>query len=97
MPYVVTIGELHRDGVVYKVGDVVPTMKGALAQQVAIGVVEWQTPEKPEPAVSAAASRLSEEKVHNEEASEAGRVLESARKKTAAKVTRTRRARKAVK
>lgn len=49
MPYIVTIGEVHRDGSVFKVGDVVPAMKGALAAQVAIGVVEWRTLEGPEP------------------------------------------------
>ena len=84
MPYIVTIGEVHRDGAVYRVGDAVPAMKGALAPQVEAGVVKWVTPEK-NPAVSAAAARLGEEKANNEAASEAGRILESARKKPGAK------------
>ena len=49
--------------------------------------------EKVTQSVSEAASRLSEEKANNDEASEAGRVLESARKKPPAKPN-TRRRRK---
>ena len=47
--YVVTLGEVHRDGEVYRVGDSVPAMKGELSPQVAAGVVKWVTPEKPKP------------------------------------------------
>ena len=79
-PYIVQPGREVHDGMVYKAGDVFPAMKGSCPALVEDGAVAWAAAEK-NPAVSAAAARLSEEKANNEAASEAGRVLESARKK----------------
>jgi hypothetical protein len=50
--------------------------------EIAVVLIDGGWAEKVVQSVSDAASRLSEEKANNEEASEAGRVLESARKKT---------------
>ena len=88
MAYYVKVGEV-LDGMAYSVGEKLPYSEGdpIAAEMVASGNIEWRddkpdpdASEKVAPEVSAAASELARRKEENAEASQAGRVLESARK-----------------
>ena len=84
-PYVVKQGEVLWGGAVYGIGKAIPAAKGEAEDMVAVGAVAWYEPMVEEKAaepetVSQAAAELSHHKVENKEASQAGRVLESARK-----------------
>jgi hypothetical protein len=95
-PYIVEQGEVLWGGVSYGIGKAIPAAKGEAEDMVEVGAVAWYEPlaekkaaepepmaeekaAEPEP-LSQAAAELSHHKVENKEASQAGRVLESARK-----------------
>jgi len=46
MPYVVTNGEVHQDGTVYRVGESPPGERGELADVEAVGAVVWVEPQE---------------------------------------------------
>jgi len=50
MPYVVTHGEVHHSGKVYRVGEHPPGERGELADVEAVGAVVWVEPQE-EPAL----------------------------------------------
>lgn len=60
MPYVVTRGEVHHDGQVYRLGEEPPGERGDLADVEAVGAVAWVEPQEapaPEPDIAPAPAR----------------------------------------